>query len=448
MRCKIPDLKRHDARTTRLAAARKKPLARSALRLKEMRKARRLLALVLGIFAFLLLNARPAQAEPGAALTVSLLTMGPGEHPFTKFGHSAIWIHDARTNRDEVFNFGTFAFDSKALVLDSIEGKLPYWLSVQSMSSTLASYGEQHRSLLASELRLTPAERLALLDALRDNARPEHRYYRYDYYRDNCATRVRDALDRALGGRIHAHGTAPARMSYRQHTLRLVADDAPLYVALDLAVGRRADTPITFWDEGFLPERLHDLIAHTTVSDGARELPLVKRERWLLSAGIVPTRSAPPRWFWFYLGVGLGLGSALALLGAEADSARARLALGVTSMTFGVPLGLLGSALTYLTFFSAHSAAASNYNVLLLPPWILVLPLAAIATRFERAWAMPLARVTASATLSTTLLALALHLLQHDAQQNGQALAFALPLWCGATSAAFRRKRPSATRHA
>src|ERR1700712_2715182 len=110
--------------------------------------------------------ARARAAEPGESLTVSLLTMGPGEHPFTKFGHSAIWVHDLRTNRDEVYNFGTFAFDSPTLLLDSVQGKLPYWLSVQSLRGTITSYGEQGRSLLASELELMPSERLALLAAL------------------------------------------------------------------------------------------------------------------------------------------------------------------------------------------------------------------------------------------------------------------------------------------
>src|SRR6188768_1184036 len=128
------------------------------------------------------LSASPAlsAAEPGAELRISLLTMGPGQHPFTKFGHSAIWVHDAATQHDEVYNYGTFAFNSPTLLLDSVEGKLPYWLSVQSMSSTLRVYRGQGRSLVASELELTAAERASLHAALRENARPEHRYYRYD----------------------------------------------------------------------------------------------------------------------------------------------------------------------------------------------------------------------------------------------------------------------------
>jgi hypothetical protein len=424
----------------RLSAAR-------ALRLLSMCTARRLLALLLGLL--LLLPAGAARAEPGDSLTVSLLTMGPGEHPFTKFGHSAIRVHDARANRDEIFNFGTFAFDSPSLFLDSIAGKLPYWLSVQSLRSTLASYGEQRRSLLASELELTPAQRLALLAALRDNALPEHRYYRYDYYRDNCATRVRDALDRVLGGRMHARGMTPARMSYRAHTLRLVATDPKLYLALDLAVGRQADVAITLWDEGFLPERLHDLIAETSVRQGDRELPLVRAERWLLPNELPATLAAPPSWFGFYLGVGLGLGAALAWLGARArNSARARNALGLASALLGLPLGLLGCALCYLTFFSAHSAAAANYNVLLLPPWLLALGPAAIGAVRRRSWAWRAVGLGAEGAFVSSALALVLHAFQREPQQNLQELAFALPLWLGLSTAARFAATPKPLGHA
>ncbi len=397
------------------------------------------------------LCARPSSAraaEPGDSLTISLLTMGPGEHPFTAFGHTALWVHDAATGRDEVFNYGTFAFDSSSLLLDSVQGKLPYWLSVQSMRSTLAGYGEQGRSLLASELELTPAQRLSLLAALRDNALPEHRYYRYDYYRDNCATRVRDALDRVLAGAIHAQGRAPASMSYRDHTLRLVAGDPKLYVGLDLAVGRETDAPITFWDEAFLPARLHDLFAHTRITQDGRSLPLIRSERSLLTSSLPAPRVAAPSWFGFFGGVGLFLGAALALLGAEArTSTRAKWALGLLAIALGVPLGLLGSAIAYLTFFSAHSAAAANYNVLLLPPWILALPVAAVGAWRAKPWASRVALLATIATLASTLVALLIHLCTQHAQANGQELAFALPLWAGAAFAlwcAERRALPRA----
>jgi hypothetical protein len=381
---------------------------------------------------------RARAAESGDSLTVSLLTMGPGEHPFTKFGHTALWVHDARTNRDEVYNFGTFAFDSPTLLLDSVQGKLPYWLSVQSMSGTIAAYREQGRSLSASELQLNPAQRLELLAALRDNALPEHRYYRYDYYRDNCATRVRDALDRVLGGRVHANGTEKARFSFRAHTLRLVADDSVLYAALDLAVGRETDADITLWDEAFLPERLHDLFVQTTVlgADG-HEVPLVLGEHTLLASELPAVRAAPPNWRVRYWAIGMALGGALALLGLRARTSRvARGALGAASFVFGVPLGLLGLALSYLTFFSGHMAAAANYNVLLVPPWLIALPVAAIAAWRGRKWAPIVLRWATAGAFVTTLVMLAVQWLARHPQANRQELALALPLWLGAAIAA------------
>ena len=400
---------------------------------RAQRHARLLASFVVTFATLFAVSPRANAAEPGEALTISLLTMGPGEHPFTKFGHTALLVHDGATGRDEVFNYGTFAFDSSSLLLDSVQGKLPYWLSVQSLRGTIAGYGEQGRSLLASELELTPAQRLALVTALRDNALPEHRYYRYDYYRDNCATRIRDALDRVLAGAVHAHGNEPARMSYRDHTLRLVASDPKLYVGLDLAVGRQTDAPITLWDEAFLPERLHDLFAKTTVAQNGKSLPLIRSEHTLLASELPAPRETAPSFFGFYLGVGLFLGAALTLLGKEArTSKRAQWALATLAIVLAVPLGLLGCAITYLTFFSAHSAAASNYNVLLLPPWILALPVAIVARWRGRAWSMRLARLTVSSSFATTALALTIRVCLPHAQATGQMLAFALPLWFGA----------------
>ena len=58
------------------------------------------------------------------------MTMGPGDHPFFRFGHDAIWIRDRAARTDRVYNFGTFRFDSPRLILDFLGGRLTYWLSV------------------------------------------------------------------------------------------------------------------------------------------------------------------------------------------------------------------------------------------------------------------------------------------------------------------------------
>ncbi|HKO51601.1 MAG TPA: DUF4105 domain-containing protein [Polyangiaceae bacterium] len=403
----------------------------------------------LWLLVLLALLATPplAASEPGQELSISLLTMGPGKHPFTKFGHSAIWVHDALTQRDEVYNYGTFAFDSPTLVLDSVEGKLPYWLSVQSMSSTLRMYRAQGRSLLASELELTPAELVQLHAALRENARPEQRYYRYDYYRDNCSTRVRDIVDRVIGGRMRGMPSEPASLSYRAHTQRLVADDRLLYAGLDLAVGRETDAPVTTWDEAWLPDRLHALFARATVTRAGQTLPLIRSERFLLTSRFPAPLVTPPTWAGYYAALGLALGVSFSVLGFFASSGRRvlRMVLGASYIALGSTLGLLGCALCYLTFCSAHSAAASNYNVLLLPPWLLLLSPAGVGVLRGKPWALPLARWAALGASMTSALALAIHALSENPQANLQEIAVALPLWLGVALSSWQARSATNT---
>ena len=133
------------------------------------------------------------------------------------------------------------------------------------MEDTFASYVSENRTIEAQELDLTPAQKWALWQSLRENARPENREYLYDYFRDNCSTRVRDVVDRAVGGRVRQAGQRPATMTFRADALRMTADFFPEYLGLDLGLGRLTDAPITLWEEAFLPERMRDLLREVRI---------------------------------------------------------------------------------------------------------------------------------------------------------------------------------------
>ena len=195
-------------------------------------------------------------ADQGAVPTVSLLTFGPGDQAFAKFGHNALLVHDPSRppeSRDLVFNYGTFSFDSPLLVLNFLKGDLRYWLSVSTLSRTVAGYRAVNRSVFAKQLALTPAQAQGIVGLLHENAKPENRYYRYDYYRDNCSTRVRDLLDKTLGGALERASRTSTAYSYRDHTRRLTRDSPLLFFGLDLAMGLYIDHPITEWEAMFLP---------------------------------------------------------------------------------------------------------------------------------------------------------------------------------------------------
>ena len=194
------------------------------------------------LVAFLLVAgwARPARAEADV-LTISLLTFGPGDHAFTKFGHNGLLVENRELGTSVVYNYGTFAFSSVALVPKFLLGKYRYWLSVQGFSQTLAIYESENRSVVAQELRLTAEQKRSMVGFLEWNAKEENKSYVFDYYRDNCATRVRDLVDRATGGALARVSTSPADLTWRGHTERLSAEDVPVYLGLYLAMGSFID---------------------------------------------------------------------------------------------------------------------------------------------------------------------------------------------------------------
>src|SRR5690606_30185007 len=115
-------------------------------------------------------------------IEIFVITFGPGDHPFSKFGHNAVLVVDPQQRVDQVYNFGTFSANSPSLISDFMQGRLMYWVSVSQKSSTIAAYAGDDRSVVAQRLELTPVEAQRLASRLAHNALPANRYYRYHYY--------------------------------------------------------------------------------------------------------------------------------------------------------------------------------------------------------------------------------------------------------------------------
>jgi hypothetical protein len=396
-------------------------------------------ALALAVSLAIVLFAGTARAAEG--VRISLLTMGPGDPTFSKFGHDAIVVErPGETAR--VYNFGTFSFQSKTLFQDFLKGRLRYWLSIATLMGTVRSYERQNRSLFVQELELEPDVTLALSDALEENALPENKYYLYDHFRDNCATRVRDALDRATNGSIKKALDRPARMSYRDHALRLVADDWPLYIGLDLGLGPRVDQPMTEWDEGFLPERLAESIKSVRVTNRAGSVPLVRREATLFEASREPGReSAPVRAPWLF-SFGALVGGSLAVL-FRRPSRGARITLGALLAAFGFVAGVLGALLLFLWFGTNNDVAHRNANAFLSPIVALALVPAGIALAMDKSFGRRLVERTLLACVALAGAGIAFAFaVGHDVVRTASLF---VPLWAlGYAGARFSGKKTTA----
>ncbi len=373
--------------------------------------------------------AQPAATPPdGSTLSIALVTMGPGTRVWERFGHNALWVRDTVSGFDRVYNYGMFSFQQEGYVRRFLQGRLLYWMMGFASPTHFGAYVAADRSLWAQELNLTPEQRAELAAFLEWNDTPENRFYRYDYYLDNCSTRIRDAIDQVLGGRIHElTAIEESGTTFRFHTQRLVAEDIAASTGLLLGLGPFVDRPISQWEEMFLPLKVREYLRDVTVLDGdGHEVALVSAEHTLYVSTAAPERDAPPFRLHWYLLVGLMLAGVMSAGGLRANAPRAAaVASAFVAISWVIATGVAGAVLAGLWFLTDHTAAYWNenlffYNPLALP-LVLLLPMALLgvqrAARPAAAFAGAVAGFTAVGFVLQPLLP----------QVNGDLVALATP---------------------
>ncbi|HEX7019411.1 MAG TPA: DUF4105 domain-containing protein [Gemmatimonadaceae bacterium] len=368
----------------------------------------------------------------GSDLTISLVTMGQGDAVWELFGHNAIWIHDASTMADEVWNWGMFSFDQPHFILRFLEGRMLYSMGGFTLDQTLAEYRYLNRTVWSQELDLTNEQKAAIRDYIHWNALPQNADYRYDYYRDNCSTRVRDVIDRALGGAIRAAAaTKMTGTTYRWHTLRLMQRMPFTMAGVDIAAGEPTDRDLSAWQTMFLPQQVHDFIRTVRVSDGrGGTKPLVRSEHVLFQATRPPEPSKPPALMLPFLAIGVIVSALFAWLGARARSMDASAVARWTAATvlgaWSLLAGILGTLLTLMWTVTDHIFTHRNENLLLFNPLWIVLGVMLIVSLGSARWERDTRAVAVLATVLACLAPLA-HLVRLSSQVNLPVIALALP---------------------
>jgi hypothetical protein len=314
-----------------------------------------------------------ARAIRGQSLSVAVYTYGPGDAVFERFGHIALSVMDANTGEDIVFNWGMFDFEQPNFLWRFLTGDTRYWMAGYRTFDFNAAYQAQNRTIRKQVLNLSPVERGALYEFVSWNAREENKFYRYDYYNDNCTTRVRDALDWALRGTLKAAlDSINDRHTWRDETARITADDLPVYLGIQTALGRNADGPLTRWQLGFLPEYFAVDLARLRVNGTSvvtQDTVLYRDNRTPMPAR-APDRNLP------YFAAGLALGVLVFVLARVSATA-----LGVFGVLWYGAGGILGTALLLAGTVTKHAPyMGNNLNLTVLSPLLL----AAAATWFVR----------------------------------------------------------------
>ncbi|MDO4461809.1 MAG: DUF4105 domain-containing protein [Bacteroidia bacterium] len=186
----------------------------------------------------------------------SLLTCGPGEELYTRFGHTALRLHDDSVNIDVVFNYGLFDFNTPNFYLKFMNGELDYLLGYGSYGRFIASYTRENREVREAEIILSDNEKEVLWRLLSINLQPENRAYRYDFFFDNCATRVRDLLFKVKNIPLPYQ---PTGVTYRQLLHEKNTSNSWSAQGIDLLLGANTDSIASVSGRAFLPDYLEAL---------------------------------------------------------------------------------------------------------------------------------------------------------------------------------------------
>jgi len=312
-----------------------------------------------------------AERPPSGQTEVWLVTYGPGEIYWQRFGHNAIWIRDAGLGLDHVFNFGFFDFGQENFFLRFLQGRMQYFSAARPSREEFADYINENRSIRAQRLDLSEQQKLRLIEYLLEESSPQNRDYLYDYYVNNCSTRVRDAIDLAMDGLLKSEfQPLDADQTWRDETRRLTAADFWLYLGLEVGLGSPVDRVISRWQDMFIPAVLADALASVTYSGDEFERPLVLEDTVLYQSSIDPPPAFPAAWWPRYLLVSLGLVLSGWLLCRFLPWPIAR----GLSRTWLVISGFAGLVLAYLWLGTDHWAAGANLNLLVFFPLLVVLP--------------------------------------------------------------------------
>ncbi|MDA0316208.1 MAG: DUF4105 domain-containing protein [Bacteroidetes bacterium] len=288
---------------------------------------------------------------------VSILTIGPGASLNDAFGHSAIHIKDPMYRLDIVYDYGRYDFETEGFYLNFAKGKLNYEIGAANYKPFISYYKSKRREVKSQTLNLSLTEKQALFQKLQQNILPQNKRYLYDFFYNNCATKIKDNIVSVSEKPIEFEQPK----DFEQHTFRAlirsqVEQNSWGGFGIDLALGSIIDQVAPVDDHMFLPRYIHHFFEVAKFKNTNE--PLIKKQEILSGQQLNVTHS-----FWSSPLFIFSILSFLILLvtykNYKSNTRTKWLDISIFSVT-----GLIGVLLLLLWFATDHTATAYNYNLL------------------------------------------------------------------------------------
>ncbi|MCY1721309.1 DUF4105 domain-containing protein [Prolixibacteraceae bacterium Z1-6] len=312
-------------------------------------------AMLIGAVVLSPLKSRAFQLSGQAE--ISVVTCSPGNEAYSVYGHSAIRVHDAAYNYDIVFNYGIFDFSAPNFIYRFAAGETDYLLGAYRFDAFVEGYKKEKRSVFEQTLDLTPSEKQKIFDFLLWNAKPENRVYRYNFFFDNCATRIRDVLADNIEGGLEFNLEDQSHKTLRRLTKDYHGKLLWLNFGIDFLVSSESDREATVLEEMFLPDYVMKHFANA--KKNGEGIPVVKKLTTIYKApnnDFKSSKITSP--FVVFL-----LLTLFVVYFSVKEFRQGKIKNGMDYFVFGFN-GLMGIVMGWFVLFSEHPAMSPNYNLL------------------------------------------------------------------------------------
>ena len=287
---------------------------------------------------------------------ISILTVDPGTSLNDAFGHSGFRVKDT-TGLDVVFDYGRYPFTDPNFYLNFARGKLTYSMGASYFKDFYSYYSKENRGIQEQVLNLSPKEKQALYNYLLKNYEPQNRAYSYDFFYDNCATKIKDVLVLNVSKPV----TFKLPKDYKEATFReLIQQNLDWNswgsLGIDIALGSVIDQTASPEEQLFLPKNVARFFEVATIG---KDTALVKRSEHLYEKDLSLKASKS---LWSPLLI-LGVLALLFVIVTYRDFKAHKRSRWLDGLIFGLT-GLTGVFLLLLWFATDHTATAYNYNLL------------------------------------------------------------------------------------
>jgi len=316
--------------------------------------------------------------QPSQETDLYLLTCAPGTATYSIYGHSALRIVIPYNNSDLVYNWGVFDFSTPNFVWKFAKGRLEYMLGVYSFDRFLQEYFLEQRTVYQQKINLAPEEIETLRVLIAENLKPENIKYRYDFFYDDCSTRIRDLLEKSVGSKLNY----PPELAEEIPTFRMKINQYQqpypwLLFGIDLLLGTPADKKAGMRERMFLPIELKDGLSKALVNRDGKMIPLLQNPSLPLDFDPPETKRNIFTMPMFVFSVILIL---LILLSTTVRGKTANKAIDLTVLSVFSMLALL---ILFFSFFTDHDQTRWNLNIIWLSPFII---LCLVSLIFNREW--------------------------------------------------------------